>query len=263
MPYDTLCWGEEGAANGLTGTVACTGQNHAASGDTLTLQAGTPYLLGLGNTGDTKPNGCSLVPSRSNRGKAIYGPGAIPWAQLGWVDLRPHVKRLYPGETLTGNRDSTNTNEGGIVGANISYDGFPAHTAWQNRRYSDTFEELVTVTSAAAVTFNSGSTKLDSACTDASWIDSKKNYEIIGISMVSGNAATFGGVMNVTNLPGVWKGRQPGIPVNGLSAVTFSSQQVFTPCAEPIPFQGSAPPTVGMTASSAGAAKVTMHIGEL
>ncbi|MHC4620980.1 MAG: hypothetical protein ACYTEQ_24810, partial [Planctomycetota bacterium] len=71
-PYDTLCWGEAQAANGLTATAAVGPSTYTLSGDTIQLKGvdmgGIPVVWAGGMTGDTKPQGGAILPSRSNRG---------------------------------------------------------------------------------------------------------------------------------------------------------------------------------------------------
>jgi len=264
MPSDCLVWGEAQAASGLTGLAAVGPTTYATSGDTITIKGkerGEPYLWMLGSTSDTKAGGCALVPSRSNRASAIYGPGAIAFIEQGLADLRiDGVKRLSNGETLTGQVDNANTNEGSVVAAWITYGGVPRRITYGPPK--DIFREKITITSAAAVTFNSGVVALDSACTSTSWINTRAKYEMRGVSGCVG-AATFGGICNVTNLGGNWAPYVPGIPINGLSAVTFSPGMSTYALPEPIPFDGDALPSVGMTATSAGAMVFTMHIAEV
>ena len=265
MPYDALIWGEEGAASGLTARTAKGPNTYTISGDTITLKGtdrGTPILFGLGATSDTKAGGCAVVPSLSNRAVAIYGPAAIDILTKGWDDFRLSggVKQLSNGETLTGQIDNANTNEGSVMGCFVSYGGYPA-VRGPSAGANDMFREKITITSAAAVTYNSGAVALNTACTSSTWLNTRAKYEIRGISGCVG-AATFGGMCSVTNLGGAWAAYTPGFPVPGLSAVTFAPDGVFV-LPEPIPFDGDSLPSVGMTATSAGAIVFTMHIAEV
>jgi hypothetical protein len=95
----------------------------------------------------------------------------------------------------------------------------------------------------------------------AKWSDAEGKFWILGL--IHGiSAATFGGIMNIRNLGGEWQGNQPGLIVNPLSAVTFDAGASFAPALSPIPFDGDAPPTLGMTATSAGAVTVSMLFGK-
>jgi hypothetical protein len=264
MPYDTILWGEEAAKNGLTGTAALDNQNHLASGDKLTLLSdpSPPYLQGLGSLSDTKPQGCALVPDKMDAQNPIKGPGAILFYPQGWdVSLRYKPICLVKGDNLTGQCSSTNVNEGSIVAADISYGKTIVPFDISQGRYKQIYRPTATITSAAAVTFNSGGVALDSAISDWNKFgDVDASYEILGTFGCIG-AATFGGICNVSKLGGEWAKRQPGLIVNPLSAVTFSPGG-FVPVLEPIPFRGDALPQVGMTAPSAGAVSFGMVIGE-
>jgi hypothetical protein len=265
MPYDTLVWGEEQAANGLTGTAALGPGDYTTSGDTIKVKSGLglPFLFAAGMCGDTKPQGGGVQPEFSHSNQVLHVPGAIDFAGQGWADFRvapAHGIELQQGETLTGSTSSTNVNEGSVLGANIAYGNVPSMPG--HKRYSAIDIPKCTVTSAAAVTYNSGSVTLDSAAAQTYWLDKNARYELLGITgNISG--ATFGGVLHVTSLAGAWHGFYPGIPANALSAVTFTQAQPFTAFAEPIPFDGDALPSVGMTASSAGAINFGMVIGRL
>lgn len=265
MPYDTLVWGAEAAANGLTLTASKGPDSYSITGNTIEMKSkdmGTPVLVGLGSLSDTKPQGCALLPSRSNRATYIYGPGAINFAQEGWMDLREFMpKKLFNGETISGLLSNTNTNEGAIVAAHLCHDRYPP-LGMCRKSFSDIFIEKATLTSAAAVTYNSGKAKLDAACTSVNWIDTSAKYEILGVVGNIG-AATFGGVAHVTGLGGAWAGMAPGLLINPLSAVTFTPAQPFTPALEPIPFSGDAIPSIGMTATSAGAIAFGLVIGKI
>lgn len=265
MPHDCLVWGEAQAASGLTGLLGKGPGTYTTSADTITVKGaarGDPYLFMLGSTSDTKAGGCALLPELSNRASLIYGPGAIAFAEQGLADFRlDGVKMLANGETLTGQVDNANTNEGSVVAAWVSYGGVPAIRS----DYSDPrnmYKEKCTITSAAAVTSQSGKVTLDSALTSTSWLNTKAKYEIRGVSGCVG-AATFGGICQVDNLGGPWAGYVPGIPINGLSAVTFSPGMGTYLLPEPIPFDGDALPSVSMMATSAGAIVFTMHIAEV
>jgi hypothetical protein len=268
MPYDTICWGEAQACNGLTGVAALSGQNHGASGDKLTLKSTPepPFLQGLGGLSDTKPQQVALVPDELQAQNPILGPAGMNFWSDGWLkELRQIPIELIKGDALTGQLSNTNVNEGAIVGADVTY-GRPV-APWTlegvQGRYSKVFTDTITITSAAAVTFNSGSGALSGKASNyAKWSDSKGEFEILGI--IHGiSAATYGGICNVTKLGGEWDGKQPGLIVSPLSAVTFDAGGSFAPALEPIPFEGDSVPDVGMTATSAGAVTFSMLIGKL
>lgn len=263
MPYDTILWGEEQAANGLTGVAALAGQNHQASGDKLTLlnDPSPPILIEAGGLSDTKPQGAALVFDKLEGGNTYKLPAHIDFWGFGWMkDLRAMPKVLQKGDNVTGQISTTNVNEGQIVAASLVYgkENVPPpmlryRYADVRKRYKDIFFDTITITSAAAVTFNSGAAALDTALTnEAKWLDNTQRYEFIGLIPNIG-AATFGGIMNWTKLGGAWKGTQPGVVNPPLSAVSFGIGGDFITPAEPIPFNGDALPQVGMTATSAGA----------
>jgi hypothetical protein len=223
---------------------------------------GIPVVWAGGMTGDTKPQGGAILPSRSNRGKVYYLPGGMNFAQDGWADLRKvGGLKLSNGETLTGQTSSTNVNEGSVLGVNVSYGGYPPRVE-DYTGYKKVFIEKATITSAAAVTWNSGVTAIDTASTDATWLDTSANYHLLGVVGNIG-AATFGGLLNVTGLGGAWAGYMPSIPLNNLSAVTFDTGQALTLAPSPIPFSGANPCSLGMTAASSGAIAFGIVIGEL
>jgi hypothetical protein len=271
MPYTTIVWGEEQAANGLTGTAALpvTNTSFAASGDKQVFPdvGQIPYIFAFGMTGDTKPQGCNLLPDTSNANKGYYGPGAQVFYPHGWIDRReaglPPIA-IQPRDSITGQTSSTNVNEGSVLGANVSFGSVPAYPkTFPGRQF---FQELVTITSGAAVTYNSGAATVYAAATNTTnWYDPEASYYLLGVSgHLSG--ATFGGICHVTGLessPG-WAGNSPGVPINALSAVDFSSNQPFTPFAQTIgPIKGLALNTtvkLGMTASTAGAVNFVLHM---
>lgn len=263
--YDTYLWGEVGAKDGLVGTLAVGPTPIKSNGDLNTVRSGIekPYMFGLGSLSDTKPQGCALTPSRSNFGQKFYGPGSIHFSTLGFVDLRqaPMMpKPLQAGETLEGFCSSTNVNEGSLVAAHISYGGFPPLLR-SGARYKDIFIEQATITSAADITPLSGKVSLDTATTADQWINTEKNYAILG-TLGNISAATFGGIMTVTGLGGAWQGAVPGVIVDPLSGVIFSAG-AFTAAPEPIPFNGAALPDVSMMATTAGAITFGIVLAEL
>jgi len=166
-----------------------------------------------------------------------------------------------PGDSVTGQTSSTNVNEGSVLGAHVAASPIAYPTRFPQGTY---FAELVTVTSAAAVTANSGAATVFAAATNTSnWYDAEAKYYLIGVSGHL-SAATFGGICHVTNVPGNWKGFNPGIPISALSAVNFSANQPFTPFPEAIgPIKGIDLNTnvkLGMCASSAGAINFVLHM---
>lgn len=268
MPYTTLVCGEEAAKNGLTATTTkdVSGSGFGQSGDTFIVPADrNVYMNALGATGDTKTNGIKIVCTSTDNGRVIYGLGGQDWPA--WLDFiqsgLPAIK-IDKGDTLTFYTDSTNVNEGTVGGCNMTFNG-PAAPFRMPAGKMHTV--AITITSLAAVTYNSGAATIFAAADRTTdWFASDKQYYLAGISGISGNAATFGGIMHITGLAGAWKGFMPGIQVLPLSAVTFQTPQPFTPFQEPIgPLTGTQLNTTvkaGMTASSAGAAKVNMHIIE-
>ncbi len=266
MPYTTIIWGEEQAANGLTGTAAKSvgGDGFTASADKVVFPSSNDWIiLGFGMTGDTKPQGSALLPDASNGNKPFYGPGSQVFYPHGWLNLQKlgFGYRIMAGDSVTGQTSSTNVNEGSVLGAHVASSLLPYPRRFPGGTH---FAELVTVTSAAAVTANSGAATVFAASTNTSnWYDAGATYYLIG---VSGHlcGATFGGICHVTNVGGRWKGYNPGIPINALSAVDFSSNQPFTPFPEPIgPIKGIDLNTnvkLGMCASSAGAVNFVLHM---
>lgn len=268
MPFDSLCWGEAQACDGLTGCAALANQNHGVSGDKITLKTDPkpPYLQGLGGLSDTKPQAVALIPDEQNAQLPIYGPAGMNFWSDGWDrSLREGPIELLKGDALTAQISNTNVNEGAIVACEVAY-GRPV-APWSlkdiQNRYEKIFHDLCTITSAAAVTFNSGSGVLSGKMTNFSkWSDPDGRFEILGV--VHGiSAATFGGIANVTKLSGGWQGFQPGLVINPLSAVTFDAGGGFAPALEPIPFDGDSLPDIGMTATSAGAVTFALKIGKL
>lgn len=222
-------------------------------------------MYGLGMTADTKPSGCQVAFRDLNL--KYQGPGSILFGKNGWDYRWRHIpQKLFPGDVVTGYTDTTNTNEGAVLGMDIAYGAkIPAWSLesvapYLNRVYTDFF----TITSAAAVTYNSGAVGLKTALTNyATWINPDKQYVILGVGAVTGGA-TFGGILHVTNLGGDWEKSTPGIPV-GVQDGNTTPQMAGNDTAplSPIPFSGDSVPTFGMTASSAGAVKGYMLIGEL
>lgn len=267
MPWDTVLYGEAQAADGLTGVAALAGQNHKASGDTIELlKKDIIWLQGLGGLSDTKPQACALVPTNLRSQMPIYGPASIDFWKDGWARwLRDAPIAMFKGDIITGQISTTNVNEGQIVAMDLVYDNVipPWLLKDIQSRYKEIFPELFTITSGAAVTFNSGGVSLDSAASNfPKWSDPTGEFEILG-TMPHLGAETFGGICNVTKLGGDWIGRQPGLVVPPLSAVKFSPGAQFRPALNPIPFDGDALPEVGITATSAGAMIFAMLIGKL
>lgn len=265
-PYDTLVWGESQAANGLTGLAALTGQNHSASGDDLTLKSTPepPVIHGLGSLSDTKPRACAVLPKTSNGNKRIYGPGGIDFWGNGWAQwMRDAPIELQKGDTLTGQHDNTNVSEGGVVGVDMVYGGMitPWTLADIRKNYSRIYSQAFSITSATAVTFNDAAGALDTLTDDDLWLDKKASYDILGVGSFR-SGATFGGILNILGLGGDWQGFQPGLIANPLSAVTFNAGAEFAPVLEPIPFDGDSLPTMGMTATSAGAYLGILVLGQ-
>lgn len=267
-PYDTLVWGEVGAKDGLTGTAFLAGQNHTKDGDKfLALQTNPPpWLMGLGSLSDTKPSACALVPDSLEAQQPINGPGGIDFWNDGWArHLREAPIMLEKGDKYTGQCSSTNVNEGSIIGADIVY-GSPV-APWKLKdiqsQYTRIFNDIFTITSGADVTFDSGSVTLDAAASNyAKWSDTNGKFDILGVLNLIG-AATFGGIAHLKNFGGDWHGHQPGLIVNPLSAVTFNTGAQFAPALQPIPFEGDALPSIGMTATSAGAIAFGLVIGKV
>ena len=266
MPYDTLLWGEEQAASGLTDTAALANQNHKKDADKLTLlsEPTPPWLQGLGSVSDTKPQGCALKPDTLDAGLPIYGPGAISFWHEGWFkELREAPIKLLRGDKITGQGSNTNVNEGMIIAADIAYGN--AIPPWLLKTYQASlkkiFTDIIAITTAAAVTFNSGAVSMDQMTNYSKWADPEAEFVILGVISHIG-AATFGGILNVTKLGGPWQGKQPGIPVPPLSAVTFSPGGSFVKALEPIPFKGDSLCEVGMTTPSAGAMNLGLLMGK-
>jgi len=271
MPYDTIGWGESAAKNGLTATTAKipTGIGYTVTGDTIILKdLANPWLLGMGTTGTTKPNGGRIVPS--NQPSSYYCNGAIQFWPSGWTDLQgllyPHLRHpiaLFKGDTLTGYSDSANTDEETLLIANICY-GSPLPVPNLSRFAGAVhYAELGTVTTATAITDMNGGVTIYNALTNkTNWYNPTAEYYLLGISGHIG-VADGAGVLQFYNLPGKWSSFRPGIPINMISGVTFSSEQPFTPFAEPIgPISGEGmknSASVGGFLSGAAAATFTLH----
>jgi hypothetical protein len=184
MPYTTLVWGEEQAANGLTGTAAVgpTGTDFATSGDKIVFPTkGNYHIAGYGQTGDTKPQGCNLLPDNSNGNKGYYGPGGQIF-HLNWLNLQQinGAVAIQDSDSVTGQCSSTNVNEGSVIGAHVFPGSVPGYPTRKSGRTH--YMELCTVTSAAAVTYNSGAATVYAACTNTTnWYDPKANYVLNGI----------------------------------------------------------------------------------
>jgi len=265
--WDTLTWAEEQAANGLTATAAKAPTSYSSSGDTITLKKGlgVPYLFGIGMTSDTKGQASAVIPQYSNRNTYIYGPGSTKFADLGYEDMADDgAIELQVGETLTGYLSNTNVNEGSVLMCDVGYNGHPAPlSAPRTGRYAKVYKELLTITSAAAVSRHSGSVALSSGLTSTTFLNTKKNYELIGVTPGI-SAATLGGVLTFEGLSGDFFGSHPGHPVDGLSAVDFSTCS-FHPFRVPLALSGEEfdSVTAGMCATTAGAITMQLRIGEL
>lgn len=237
-PYDTIVWGESAAKTGLTGVTSKgpTGIGYVIAGDEITLKSkDRPYLLGMGVTGTSKPGGGRIVPSKSPT--SYYCGGAVRFFPEGWTDYYKHsiAPLLYKSDVLTGQADSTAVNEDTILAANISY-GAPLPKPNLGRFIgAEHYKELMTVTAAGAITYGSGTVTITTALTNVTnWLKLDANYYLLGISGNIG-VADGAGILHFTNLPGVWDKYAPGIQVNGLDAVVFSTGQgEFTPFPEPI-----------------------------
>lgn len=259
MPYDTILYGEATQNNGLAGVAGLGPSPYAYTGDTVTLKdEDRPFLHRFGGISDTKPAATALIPTNSNSNKGWYGPASLTLFPLGIADFQDFPIELMKGDIITGQINNTNVNEGSVVFADISY-GAPI-PRWSLASFAGRgkpYLELATVTSTADVTYNSGVVTIYSACTNTlDWWDSNGEYYILGV-MGSTGVASAGGVLNVTNVGGNWKGMVPGIPMNTLSDVHFSTAQPFTAALEPIgPISGSAmknSASVGLTSTTAGA----------
>jgi hypothetical protein len=273
MPYTTYVHAEEQAADGFTATAACaTFPRGKPSGDTFTLPkgAGDQWLIGGGVTSDTKPQAGMIVPTYRNGGTPIYFPGSIHLAAYWARFMRAAPIKMVEGDVLTGYLSNTNVNEGSILAYDIASGNAPKPATMQNlaalrAKYMEVQQAHIQVTSAAAVTYNSGGVSLDAAVTAAGddiydWLDTLGTYEIYAISAGGIPGATFGGILNISQLGGTWAGEVPGLPAGALSAVDFHGDN-FSLAPEPIPFAGNSLPVVGMTATSAGAQCVILHIG--
>lgn len=263
MPYTTFVAGEAVQSATLVGVTAIGPPDHKLSGDTVKLRkgSGTPILMGFGSSSDTKPNGCAVTPSISNRVKPITGPGAVDMVGKGWLDLRLFGgKKLQEGETLDFKVVNTNVNEGAIVAANIAYGSFAAYSPVRGP-YKDLFIEDGIITSAADVTYNSGIVSLDSMTDDTSWVDTKAKYDLLGFMPGPVGVTQSQGIVVCSGIGGSWDGYFPGVPIGGLSAVDFGVGAPYTLFDEPIPFDGDAIPSVGLCSTTAAACLISAIIG--
>jgi hypothetical protein len=267
MPYDSLIWGEEVQNNGLAGVTSKgpTGIGYTITGDTIVLKdLPNPLMTELGCVADTKPQGIRL--DMTNSGYKFYGPGNVKFWPLGWADQRKAPIKLWRNDTITGYGSNTNVNEGIILGCNVRFGG---NTTWDLSQFAGAgqlYREYITITSSAAVTYNSGAVTIYSGATNpTNWFDPESSYYLLGVGGCV-SAATFGGMLSITNLGGAWSGYAPGAPITPLSAVDFgvTSDYLFP---EPIgPITGDAirnSVNVGMTASSAGAVTFPMLIAKM
>jgi len=266
MPFTSPLWPEARAGDGLVGIAAAGDGYHTVSGDDLTLKDhDEPFMIGFGGTGDTKPQGVAIDQAKGEGTSRIYGPAGMNFFldgfDKGW---RKQPKPLVKGDTLTGLQSSTNVNEGSLVVMDLIYGrgNAPARKV-EDIKYKDYHTDLVTITSANAVTLNDAAASLPTLLTNGyKWIDLAKKYDILAtIPCIS--AATFGGVASIRNIsaPG-WSGLAPGLIVNSLSAVTFNPGGSRNWVPEPIPFDPVSPPTLGMCATSAGAITFGILFGE-
>jgi hypothetical protein len=144
---------------------------------------GVPILLGYGLTGDTKPEACNLLPDNSNGNKGFYGPGHQTYYPLGWLDLQKIgiPIKLQEQDSITGQGSNANTNEGAVLGAHFCFGSAIPYPDLRRFANMDHFAELVTITSAAAVTFNSGAATVYAAATNTSnWYDPEATYSSTG-----------------------------------------------------------------------------------
>ena len=260
-PWDLLLWAETAAMDGLTALAFLTNQNHAKDGDICKLKSGLPTCVGMGVVSDTKPAAGQIIGRIDDT--PVQCQGAIDFAYAFGEDMKKWPHKFLPApEELTGYADNTNVNEGTILAMALVYGDYVMPSP---KRYKNVLELSVSITSGTDILFNDGQAVLSSLIDDySSFIDTNKNYEIIGSKAVSGQLATLGGVFTFKNLSGIWTNSQPGLIINGLSAVLFNAAGVFI-CPYPIPIKGSEFETVtgGFCSATAGAGKFTIILGEV
>jgi len=239
MPYNLLTWAESTQNSGYAGVagVGPTGVGFSISGDTITLiDKATPLLYRYGGHSITKPQAVRL--NFTNTGMATYGQAAVKFWPGGFhPDVHAPVI-LSPGDVITGYASNTNVAEDTIIAAEISYSRI---APWSMAQFAgkQIRRELFTLTAGAAVTYNSGKATVHAAATNpTNWWRSGAIYWILGSFGVIG---ADGGVVHITNLPmDNWGKHVPGLIVNPLDTVLFSTQQPDFYALEPIgPIKGS------------------------
>jgi hypothetical protein len=263
MPYDTIVWGETTQNNGFAGVAAATGQDaFEASGDTLKMPADVA-IVGGGGSSVTKPNGCRF---KSDLEKALYhhlpanlSPSRMLSGQLLDIDIRQPQRAK-----ITAELSNTNVNEASMVYLHLvraDKDGAPH--AWP-KTIREAMERagggrlIITqfsVVCGTAVTFKDGEKAFDAdsapsitAAEYAKFINPKKKYKILGLVASLGVAST--GVIFFSKLSGEWAQRQPGV-VHSKLLGTFEQEGAFSPCYEPIEFDGDKPPSMHVFALAA------------
>ena len=262
MVHEWYNWGEALQANGFTGTTSKAGvpDTYTYSGDTVTLRNfGRPFFIGGYQSSETKPGGGRFKGNLSYGAQYTYVPGfrqsRNPIIHNAF-NFPP--KEFQRSEILTGETDDTNVNEETMMLLLFDY-GVP-------HRYPQSWPDIMSllkkpakkihtpqfsVTSAGAITPNSGVVTLDSASQEDLWIKKDVEYSIIGV--IPHLVQNHGWLQFSKNLP-MQEFSSHVIPLmDGADEVTFDTGGPAFPY-EPIgPFNMDSPPSVGLFSIEAAA----------
>lgn len=276
MPYDTVVFADAAAAHtGIGGTSVLSLDGFApwSRPSTSTFKApNKTYCVGFGGTSLTKPNGCAISGDKSRGGQKFFGHAGLT---VGYDEyLHDIAVEFMDQESISAYINTTNVTEECQVSAHFSENAHPwPQTVWEAARMAGAkFGKLhcpaVTVTCATTKTAFNGEVALATGITNgiagqnAGWLDTTKNYAILGIMNMNATTGTLGTVQ-FRGLEGAWAGRMPGVPLYSLLLATFDapSRADFL-CYEPIPFRGLSPPTISITGLVAAAANFGVIIAE-
>lgn len=271
MTHEWYLSGEAAAKNGFVGTTSKAGYPdvYTYTGDTYTLRSaavGKPYYIGGFTMGVTKTGGGRFKGNLSYGTNYCYVPSIGDNSNIMMDAMNFPAKPFQNEEIITCETDSANTNEVTLMANLFSY-GAP-------HKYPTTWAEIVgmvggykavhtpqfSITSAGAITANSGAVTFDSASQEDLWIKKDAKYALIGVvpHLVNNN-----GLLTISGNVSLGDYNANLIPI-GLGAPTVDFRGT-TPCLpyEPIFFSMASQPKMALYSTAAAATTFMAVILEL
>ena len=264
--------GESAAKNGFVGTTTDAGypDTYTYTGDTYTLRSKAvgepPMFIGGFTMGVTKSGGGRFKGNLTNGGNYVYVPSIGDNSNIMQDAFNFPAKAFQNDEIITCETDSANTNEVTLM-ANLWSYGAPhryptslQEIAQMVGGYKEVHTPQFSITSAAAITANSGAVTFESASQEDLWIKRDGRYALIGVipHLVDNN-----GLLTISGNVALGEYNANLIPIGmGAPTVDFRGTAPALPY-EPIYFNMASQPKMGLYSTAAAATTFSAIILEL